>query len=238
MSSSIDHDHNEGPGEADWLTRHRDAYLGELGRLDYAASTIEPYSRAIGLFCEQVTERGLDAGEIDEAVLAELQDAVPTLRSAKGQRGRQGCIARFIAHLIDTGVIAPPTPPAPPAPGSLKHLCATYGDWLRHQQGLGQTTIKKRQAFLRRFMTFRFGAALGQLNDITPDDILSFLDARPMKTGGSGRGDPVIVRPLLAEWETAKAEVTALMERADAAGSRATHTRLRRQAEGASLAWQ
>ena len=61
MSSSIDHDHNEGPGEADWLTRHRDAYLGELGSLDYAASTIEPYSRAIGLFCEQVTERGLDA---------------------------------------------------------------------------------------------------------------------------------------------------------------------------------
>ena len=38
-------------------------------------------------------------------------------------------------------------------------------------------------------MTFRFGAALGQLNDITPDDILSFLDAPPMKTGGSGRGD-------------------------------------------------
>ena len=38
-------------------------------------------------------------------------------------------------------------------------------------------------------MTFRFGAALGELNDITPDDILSFLDAPPMKTGGSGRGD-------------------------------------------------
>ena len=84
-------------------------------------------------------------------------------------------------------MIAPPTPPAPPAPGSLEHLRATYGDWLRHQQGLGQTTIKKRQAFLRLFMTFRFGAALGQLNDITPDDILSFLDAPPMKTGGSGR---------------------------------------------------
>ena len=171
------------------MTRHRDASLGELGRLDYAASTIEPHSRTIGLFCEQVTERRLDAAEIDEAVLAELQDAVPTLRSAKGQRGRQGCIARFIAHLIDTGVIAPPTPPAPPAPGSLEHLRATYGDWLRHQQGLGQTTIKKRQAFLRRFMTFHFGAALGQLNDITADDILSFLDAPPMKTGGSGRGD-------------------------------------------------
>ena len=117
MSLSIDHDHNEGPSEVDWLTRHRDAYLGELGRLHYAASTIEPYSRAIGLFCEQVTEHGPDAGEIDEAVLAELQDAVPTLRSTKGQRGRQGYIARFIAHLVDTGVIAPPTLPAPPGPG-------------------------------------------------------------------------------------------------------------------------
>ena len=95
------------------LQRHRDAYLGELVRIDYAASTNEPYNRAIGQFCEQVTERGLDAGEIDEAVLAELQDAVPTLRSAKGQRGRRGCIARFIAHLVDTGVIAPPTPPVP-----------------------------------------------------------------------------------------------------------------------------
>ena len=95
------------------LQWHRDAYLGELVRIDYAASTNEPYSRAIGQFSEQVTARGLDAGEIDEAALAELQDAVPTLRSAKGQRGRRGCIARFIAHLVDTGVIAPPTPPVP-----------------------------------------------------------------------------------------------------------------------------
>ena len=44
---------------------------------------------------------------------------------------------------------------------------------------------------------------------------------------------PVIVRPLLAEWETAKAEIAAIVERADAAGSRAAHTRLRRQADQA-----
>ena len=43
--------------------------------------------------------------------------------------------------------------------------------------------------------------------------------------------EPVIVRPLLAEWQTAKAEIAAMMERADAAGSRAAHTRLRRQAD-------
>ena len=42
--------------------------------------------------------------------------------------------------------------------------------------------------------------------------------------------DPVIVRPLLAEWETAKAGIAATVERADAAGSPAVQTRLRRQA--------
>ena len=45
--------------------------------------------------------------------------------------------------------------------------------------------------------------------------------------------DPVIVRPLLAEWEAAKAEIEAAMERADAAGSTAARTRLRRQADRA-----
>ena len=45
--------------------------------------------------------------------------------------------------------------------------------------------------------------------------------------------EPVIVRPLLAEWQTAKAEISEMMERADAAGSRAARTRLRRQADRA-----
>ena len=45
--------------------------------------------------------------------------------------------------------------------------------------------------------------------------------------------DPVIVRPLLAEWETAKAGIAALVERAEAAGSPAARTRLRRQADRA-----
>jgi len=43
--------------------------------------------------------------------------------------------------------------------------------------------------------------------------------------------DPVIVRPLLAEWETAKAGIAATVERADAARSPAAQTRLRRQAD-------
>ena len=42
--------------------------------------------------------------------------------------------------------------------------------------------------------------------------------------------DPVIVRPLLAEWVDVKSEIAAKLERADGAGSSAARTRLRRQA--------
>ena len=42
--------------------------------------------------------------------------------------------------------------------------------------------------------------------------------------------EPVIVRPLLAEWEMARAEVAAALERADAARSQAARTRQRGQA--------
>ena len=43
--------------------------------------------------------------------------------------------------------------------------------------------------------------------------------------------EPVIVRPWLAEWETTKAEIAAMLDRADAAKSRAAGTRQRGQAE-------
>ena len=45
--------------------------------------------------------------------------------------------------------------------------------------------------------------------------------------------DPVIVRPLLAQWAAAKAGLSDKLERADGAGSPAAQTRLRRQADQA-----
>ena len=49
--------------------------------------------------------------------------------------------------------------------------------------------------------------------------------------------DPVIVRPLLAEWETAKSGIAATVERADEARAPAAQTRLRRQADQALRAF-
>ena len=43
--------------------------------------------------------------------------------------------------------------------------------------------------------------------------------------------DPMIIRPVLAEWETVKAGIATEAERSDAAGSAAARTRMRRQAD-------
>ncbi len=43
--------------------------------------------------------------------------------------------------------------------------------------------------------------------------------------------EPVVVRPLLAEWDTARTEIATLVERADAAGSPAARTRRRRRTD-------
>ena len=116
----------------------------------------------------------IDAGDIDcdEAVLAELHsDAVPEIAgvSAKRQRGRQlgwcdlvpmpdkllsapssrffvnaGIQARSSTCRRDRSANRPPQGSALPAPGSIEHLRATYGDWLRQQQAdLARRRIKE-----------------------------------------------------------------------------------------------
>jgi len=186
-------DHEQAPCGANWLFPHRDNYLDELKGLGYAARTVIKHKYAVDHFIAQADLRTVDARGIDAAVLAELRDAVPEMRSAVEYRDRQARIARFVGWLASTGVIDPPPLPPSPEPGSLEHLSDAYGDWMRHQQGLGERTIEDRQCLLRRFMSFRFGDVPGDLDDITPDDIRGFLDL-PGPRGGRSRAGWRVIR--------------------------------------------
>lgn len=179
------------PSETGWLMPYRHAYLSELDKLGYTARTISRHAASVNAFIAQVDLRQVGSGEIDATALAEVRAAVPELRSTDEQRQRRWCIAQFTAWLASTGVIDPLIPPPPPAPGSLEHLTAAYGDWMRQQQGLGEGTIEVRESALRRFMAFRFGAVPGDLDDITADDIRGFLN---LPSARKGHGPGIITR--------------------------------------------
>ena len=179
--SSNEHRQHTAAGIAGCLAPHRNVFLDGLGKHGYAPSTIRYYRRVTGFFCAQIEVRGLDTETLDESALAELRTALPGKMAARQQSRWVSCVGRFIDHLVGAGVLASPPPAAAPTPGSLDHLSMEYADWLRHQRGLSEATIARHQAFLKRFISFRFGTILGNFNDITTDDILAFL-ARPAPT--------------------------------------------------------
>jgi site-specific recombinase XerD len=80
---------------------------------------------------------------------------------------------------------------------SLDRLRAEYQTYMRDQRGLAEGTISHSLSFLDRFMTFRFGAKLGPLDDITPADIVGFLrEVRGRKTPYRDTTPPTHLRSL------------------------------------------
>jgi integrase/recombinase XerD len=57
----------------------------------------------------------------------------------------------------------------------LERLRAEYENYLHRQRGLAESTIYHCTRSLARFLEFRFGDKLGDLNAITPDDIVAFI---------------------------------------------------------------
>ena len=84
------------------------------------------------------------------------------------------CLERFIDALVEAGIAERPKQ-TKKVPTALERLQAEYEVYLREQRGLTEATIYHCVQFLDRFMTFRFGKKLGNLNDITPADIVKFL---------------------------------------------------------------
>jgi integrase/recombinase XerD len=168
---------NRGPGTAtpaEWLQDHRKRFLQGLSDQGYARDTLRTYDRAIASFCTAIEKRGLGADDLQAKQVIWLRSAV--LRGVRpGVRTNTSfCLNRFIDHLVEVGAATLPKPP-PKAPTALDRLREEYEAYLRHQRGLSEATIHHCLSFLKRFMAFRFGEKLGNLNNITPGDIVAFL---------------------------------------------------------------
>ena len=173
MSSRIENAQALGDA-AEWLHPHRQRFLEGLGAQGYVRESLRCYERAIGYFCAAVAKRGLCDGHLGPRQVVRLRAAVLDSARPSLRTNTMFCLDRFIDHLVEARVARSPNP-ARIVPTALDRLRGEYDAYLRHQRGLSEATIYHCLSFLKRFMTFRFGAKLGNLNDITPDDIVGFL---------------------------------------------------------------
>jgi integrase/recombinase XerD len=165
---------DEKASAADWLQPHRKRFLEDLAAQGYGRCTLRRYDRAIVTFCAAVEQRHLSSGDLVGWPLERLRQTTieqfrPTLRA-----GIKFGLSRFIDRLAEVGVATLPKP-RQQTTTALERLRQEYEVYLHHQRGLSDATIKKSLYFLKRFVVFRFGEKLGDLNNVTPSEIVAFL---------------------------------------------------------------
>jgi integrase/recombinase XerD len=158
----------------DWLRPYCTPFLQKLADQGYAPATLRTYAGAMALFCQEVARRGLGHGQLVGQMLSKVRAAALKGKYPNEYNKKIYCVERFIDALVEVGVAERPKP-TKKVPTALERLQAEYEVYLREQRGLTEATIYHCVRFLDRFMTFRFGEKLGNLNDITPADIVKFL---------------------------------------------------------------
>jgi integrase/recombinase XerD len=171
-------------GAARWPWAHRQRFLEQLGAQGYAASTRRRYASVAGAFCAAIEQHARPGGDLDGATTERLRHAVLKELPEGARTHATFWLGRFIDHLIEAGVATAPQPPAKKAT-ALDRLREEYRSYLRTQRGLAESTSRYCISFMERFLAFRFGARLGDLNAITPDDLVGFL--RQLKAGAGRR---------------------------------------------------
>ena len=161
-------------GAAKWLLPHRKQFLHGLSTQGYAPATLRNYDAAIARFCEVAEICASGARELDDRQIGQIRAAVLDGVAPRKRTNTKFCLNRFIDHLVEAGIARLLAPP-PKVLTALDRLREEYEAYLRNQRGLSEATIYHCLRFLERFMAFRFGVKLGDLNAITADDIVAFL---------------------------------------------------------------
>ena len=125
--------------------------------------------------CSELTARGLEIASLDAAAAATLGDLAPKGSAAKTRALWKTVARRFVGYLSQVGVLDPSVPAAAPESDDLRHLRAEYEDWLCHQRGLSEETVKNNLQVFNAFMRFRFTHEAIQPDRITPEDLVAFL---------------------------------------------------------------
>jgi site-specific recombinase XerD len=140
----------------------------------YSKGSIAKYKSNALALCEALLSAKLSPADLTDDIMDEL--AVPIIKaaSAKDKKHCRYRLNRFRDYLIEHAGAPPRSePPLDMSPRAV--LKRDYESYLRVQRGLSEETIYHCLRFFDRFLTAKFGAGLGDLNSIKPDDITGFI---------------------------------------------------------------
>lgn len=180
----------------DWLKPFCCQFQSELAKQGYTTATLRTYDRAAAYFCREVVRRGIQKGGLVGATLDSAHASALKAMHRNKHVYKRYCLQRFVDALVASGVAERRSSPRK-KPTARERLREEYEAYLHEQRGLTDKTIYSCVRFLERFMTFRFGAGLGNLDDITPADVVAFLrEVMGRKTGYRDKTPPTHLRSL------------------------------------------
>lgn len=160
--------------ESVWLRPYRKSFIEQLSVDGYAIATIQEYKRTIDSFCEEFENRGFSIDDLNGPSIEDIRQSVLNDKCKTARTFAKFCLKRFVDYIVDLGIVKLPKPPSR-IPTAMDRLSEEYAAYLRHQCGMCESTIQHSIRFFERFMTFRFGENLGDLDTISVDDIVAFI---------------------------------------------------------------
>lgn len=156
-------------------------YAGQLVAEGYARQSARLQIRLVADFSRWLDEQGISAHE----VVAE--HTTNYLRSGsrggyQAGRGDKAALARLLNLLCKQGVIVEQSPRRPTTP--IEHLVEDYDVYLEKERALSLATRVNYRAFVRRFLTVRFGTGPVELSSLCAPEITGFVRSEAPRLNG------------------------------------------------------
>ena len=156
-----------------WAIAHCRDFLNHIRQQGYSTWSFQQYRRNVAIFCKEMVQRKFRKSDIQSPLIKTLIEEVLQSLPRKTRSHARFSLEQFIDYLARAGAINL-RPPPPKEPTAWERLEEEYTSYLLHQRGMSQGTINHCRRYMRYFLSFRFGETLGDLNAITPEDIMDY----------------------------------------------------------------
>lgn len=153
------------------LDHHIDTFIAQLTAKNYKPQTIGTYRVLLKRLASRIKAARISPEDLTAERAARLVRRDDRIRREPNKR--QNMARRFVAHLINNGVV--PAPIATPQQIAREALRADYEDYLVRQRGISPSSVYSAWRFADRFLDYRFGNGETDLAAIRSTDAAAFL---------------------------------------------------------------